>query len=100
EAGIRDVHVTGVQTCALPIFGDVTPRLVVCTPEVSGEAKDAGGYDRQAMLRRHPDVVVEIREAPVDRRERRSAVLDQGLRFGSQRRPGRMMRREVEVAHQ
>src|SRR6266700_2413970 len=27
EDGIRDFHVTGVQTCALPIFGDRVPRI-------------------------------------------------------------------------
>src|SRR5690606_40359626 len=29
EDGIRDFHVTGVQTCALPIY---TPRLIVPLP--------------------------------------------------------------------
>src|SRR5439155_13016725 len=27
EGGIRDGHVTGVQTCALPIFGAASPAL-------------------------------------------------------------------------
>src|SRR5207249_7415139 len=34
EDGIRDRNVTGVQTCALPIFrcSTVAPRLVICQP--------------------------------------------------------------------
>src|SRR5690606_6781439 len=34
EAGIRDFHVTGVQTCALPIYPDALDELVVRDAEV------------------------------------------------------------------
>src|SRR5690606_40451453 len=33
EDGIRDFHVTGVQTCALPIFGTPATRLKEQVPE-------------------------------------------------------------------
>src|SRR3712207_8574752 len=42
EDGIRDIGVTGVQTCALPIFGDPTLRLAFWLPE-RGEFVDAAG---------------------------------------------------------
>src|SRR5215217_8194171 len=32
EDGIRDIGVTGVQTCALPILLGITSRLAVCQP--------------------------------------------------------------------
>src|SRR5690606_2604733 len=32
EDGIRDFHVTGVQTCALPIYAVASPSLSVCAP--------------------------------------------------------------------
>src|SRR5690606_40949780 len=43
EDGIRDFHVTGVQTCALPISGN------------SGRSPDATGprFERTAALREH-----------------------------------------------
>src|SRR5690606_40008144 len=31
EDGIRDLHVTGVQTCALPIYGKENTILEICT---------------------------------------------------------------------
>src|SRR5690606_39724509 len=34
EDGIRDFHVTGVQTCALPIFGEAYPPLVAFVTEL------------------------------------------------------------------
>src|SRR5690606_40472255 len=37
EDGIRDFHVTGVQTCALPIFTDVEDKIIVRARE-TGEA--------------------------------------------------------------
>src|SRR5258707_10896525 len=32
EDGIRDIGVTGVQTCALPISSDLTPSILVALP--------------------------------------------------------------------
>src|SRR5207253_6807653 len=44
EDGIRDGHVTGVQTCALPISLDGTPGLGVATATPTGvRAALAGG---------------------------------------------------------
>src|SRR5690606_40904838 len=34
EDGIRDFHVTGVQTCALPIFAPLTGWALVSTSEI------------------------------------------------------------------
>src|SRR5690606_39702462 len=47
EDGIRDFHVTGVQTCALPIFGEGPSRVLVSTPpaaadQVLAAARSAG----------------------------------------------------------
>src|SRR2546422_2848777 len=57
EDGIRDVAVTGVQTCALPIFALVThleARLDVVVP--CHEHVHASGYGRAAQRRRHGDL--------------------------------------------
>src|SRR5690606_40428860 len=32
EDGIRDFHVTGVQTCALPIFAEPAPKVTATSP--------------------------------------------------------------------
>src|SRR3712207_549476 len=37
EDGIRDIGVTGVQTCALPIYGDPVAELLDLREEVAGE---------------------------------------------------------------
>src|SRR5690606_40248638 len=34
--GIRDFHVTGVQTCALPISGVIRPAIGTYVPKISG----------------------------------------------------------------
>src|SRR5687768_17891353 len=41
EDGIRDVAVTGVQTCALPIFAYPGPRLMAVTEQALAE-RNAG----------------------------------------------------------
>src|SRR6266496_5847256 len=45
EDGIRDLYVTGVQTCALPIFGQFLSycRLVRCQHESAGKVLGSGG---------------------------------------------------------
>src|SRR5690606_39284308 len=40
EDGIRDFHVTGVQTCALPIFGE--PEVGVVVPVLDGRLDYVG----------------------------------------------------------
>ena len=46
----------------------VPPCLLVREPERGGKLVDAGARDRQLVLERHPDVVVKVREAAIDRR--------------------------------
>src|SRR5690606_39756973 len=46
EDGMRAFHVTGVQTCALPIFRRHSGRR----PAVEGLCRRAGGTDRHAGL--------------------------------------------------
>src|SRR5690606_40175971 len=43
EDGIRDFHVTGVQTCALPIFGAVRVPVAVETGPADGMLQDNDG---------------------------------------------------------
>src|SRR3989449_3797949 len=59
EDGIRDVAVTGVQTCALPIFYDPTPclavaRLAVGPDGVLGEGPE-GSWLVDVHHRTHPN---------------------------------------------
>src|SRR6266511_4709532 len=50
EDGIRDFHVTGVQTCALPISADGEPdRRADCRAQ-----EPPSGQDRPATWRDHP----------------------------------------------
>src|SRR5207302_7677194 len=69
EDGIRDFHVTGVQTCALPIFADelrinlaipLTPAGKISRMDVLGG--DNGGFPNG---RRLGDDVVDIEEQAV-----------------------------------
>src|SRR5436309_9013165 len=45
EDGIRDFHVTGVQTCALPIYADVRPAIV--SMRSTGPHDEDRGRERQ-----------------------------------------------------
>src|SRR5947209_16260040 len=65
EDGIRDIGVTGVQTCALPIFDGLLADPVVAVAEERDE-------DRLALLPR--DVGEERGRAPADVRVRRRSV--------------------------
>src|SRR6267378_4708634 len=58
EDGIRDLYVTGVQTCALPIFG---LRRVYAQPfeQMLGLGSFVGG----GILERHPKMKVAFLEA-------------------------------------
>src|SRR5690606_39474984 len=79
EDGIRDFHVTGVQTCALPIL--------TCVPVLEPERLLAGGLE--VVQQTVPDdVVVSRRDAlvvPTDGRERarRVALADDVHELGS-----------------
>src|SRR5690606_41050527 len=45
EDGIRDFHVTGVQTCALPIYGLLSTFLFSQDPLLNGHAFDGTFVD-------------------------------------------------------
>src|SRR5260370_26867743 len=51
EDGIRDSSVTGVQTCALPIFGSETAPS---SPDVLGRSAHPSGRDHISTAVRHP----------------------------------------------
>src|SRR5256886_8342110 len=51
EDGIRDLTVTGVQTCALPISKTAYSRTCACRLE----HQSCGAADPSARLRREPD---------------------------------------------
>src|SRR5690606_40583513 len=84
EDGIRDFHVTGVQTCALPIYPAVAQAAVVADASGPGGVKRLAGYvvprspdaagadDLAAALRAHlrerlPDYMVPAALVPVER---------------------------------
>src|SRR3712207_8946655 len=49
EDGIRDIGVTGVQTCALPIW--ITPEFIIhLRPDPTFEPTSTGGYDHLALV--------------------------------------------------
>src|SRR5690606_16367947 len=50
EDGIRDFHVTGVQTCALPILGDIDTRWCLDGVEISATAFYLPDDDAKATL--------------------------------------------------
>src|SRR5688572_5279235 len=56
EDGIRDLTVTGVQTCALPIFA-VDPRTGEILAMVGGRSYSNSQYNRAAVSRRQPGSV-------------------------------------------
>src|SRR2546430_7482358 len=62
EDGIRDLTVTGVQTCALPISGLLEPRILV-----GGVIDDQLGDDAQAALVRRVEERAKIVERSVVR---------------------------------
>src|SRR5690349_18663109 len=71
EDGIRDLYVTGVQTCALPIFDHIA-RLervgeelpVVVDPGEPGADEEVVAHDLLPHALHRP----ELREEPVDRK--------------------------------
>src|SRR5215475_6791765 len=59
EDGIRDFHVTGVQTCALPIFGGLELELMksACACPV-GSPRDQAGTDQDDQGQRDVEPVL------------------------------------------
>src|SRR2546430_3875371 len=76
EDGIRDLTVTGVQTCALPIFADVRTHMAVGRSKGLLEPSDVPG-GRALLAEEHPAHVVvdtddvEAHLAEVERSEER-----------------------------
>src|SRR5437762_10092203 len=67
EDGIRDTSVTGVQTCALPIFtANVAPRLMheMCSAALTGDLKKARELNFK-LLGLHIKLFVEANPIPV-----------------------------------
>src|SRR6266700_6541198 len=90
EDGIRDFHVTGVQTCALPIsfgFEDFRSRAAAAGVDraVLVQADDSAA-DTEAMFEvaaAHPEIVGVVAWVPLDRPDEAGAELDR-----LQARPG------------
>src|SRR5436305_13220068 len=54
EDGIRDADVTGVQTCALPIYGKVLRRKVLSSATTKGRATPYGAHEILDAARTEP----------------------------------------------
>src|SRR5436309_13100843 len=78
EDGIRDFHVTGVQTCALPISDGKTAerreaarvgrRALRCERAAGGPRRDRRGHDAPRLLHRVAVRVLELhRRLPAER---------------------------------
>src|SRR5690606_39563874 len=50
EVGIRDFHVTGVQTCALPIFNRVMPNSITVSNSFATSDITWGSNTQQRMI--------------------------------------------------
>src|SRR5690606_40271759 len=70
EDGIRDFHVTGVQTCALPIFGGSLALRPDLAEEVLGRLGEAMGMDPRSGA----GGILEVVEAYMERAIRRVSV--------------------------
>src|SRR5690606_27097151 len=76
EDGIRDFHVTGVQTCALPICGRPAQRAAdfYAATRTLGVARGVAAFQRYGLHQRNglayvavPIELVEVREVPAVR---------------------------------
>src|SRR5690606_40792852 len=90
EDGIRDFHVTGVQTCALPIFGEchaedlggdqrtigeLVERRVVREIEATDGRQDHPGAQREARMKSEVDCgVLELELLEIGRASCRERV--------------------------
>src|SRR5256886_13490916 len=81
EDGIRDLTVTGVQTCALPIYGVATVHGVEPTPALDGEQEERPGRlerlletDPAATHTRDLEVPLELPGAKIGRASCRERV--------------------------
>src|SRR5690606_40778498 len=101
EDGIRDFHVTGVQTCALPIFEHVQryaaehgAELVVVHSTVPVGTCDANGWVHSPVRGRHPNLVGGLRKFVKHRSEERRV----GEGCGSRWEPWACTKESVEAA--
>src|SRR5690606_40798635 len=69
EDGIRDFHVTGVQTCALPILYQVSPSLIAVTVGVGLAAAVAGALAAVRRVARMPPAQAMRPPAPLSYRK-------------------------------
>src|SRR5690606_40069084 len=94
EDGIRDFHVTGVQTCALPISGDALAAVPVVedAPPVVAPVEA-----RQAVLHQGPAAGYEV--LPVKVRGPRLKGVKEGPRQGGvEGRPAQQPQQAIEQA--
>src|SRR2546421_4060583 len=89
EDGIRDLIVTGVQTCALPICGDRPPTLARCPTPISGVARTCGRHRRTSRWKGHDMKIA---------RELDFTVLERALR-SEERRVGKECRSRWSPYH-
>src|SRR5690606_40996599 len=92
EDGIRDFHVTGVQTCALPIW------RAGARPQHHGRRPDRGSTSRARAARPQRQggrVVVGLR----DRAARRGGIRQRGTDRSEERRVGKECRRRWWAGH-
>src|SRR5206468_9950922 len=103
EDGIRDLIVTGVQTCALPIFTPTGAAIVAAlarreaAPEMRIEAVGYGAGDRQLadrpnllrILLGEPVVAAGADEVVVLEADRKSVVEGKGVEDGGRRWSGK-----------
>src|SRR5256885_17243124 len=91
EDGIRDYKVTGVQTCALPIYGSARPfrRLSSSVSRVHIQVPEQGGLRQRTQQLGGRKVAPRLTGALADRRIAAAWNLradDAGRRGGSQQR--------------
>src|SRR5215469_2085277 len=76
EDGIRDLYVTGVQTCALPILVDAAGQIVM----VNAKTEQMFGYSRQELIGQGIDILVPPRFRDKHPAFRRAFAADPGAR--------------------
>src|SRR5439155_9522782 len=77
EDGIRDGHVTGVQTCALPIFGSISRArgpYAIGGDRLLSEQGDGAGLRQVITSESTSDIALASRSSGPSRSERGSAT--------------------------
>src|SRR6266700_6914201 len=84
EDGIRDFHVTGVQTCALPILVQGGMQVMQAMIEVSAETNLVTGLLTAGALTNQPGILALLEDrftASARRAEKQLAKLPAGAKF-------------------